>query len=120
MDIDYVHAVIAGRHADVGAPPPLLDDSIRTRAARRLLDMSPSGDPAPMLRALGLRVEETQLPARAPLALVRGRVLIAAAASPPLRPWLVFAGLAVASLRFEVAAHSMSDVWLVASALAAG
>lgn len=119
MDIDYVLAVMMGRHLDVGAPAPMLSDAARARAARRLLDMSPLGDPAPMLCALGMIVERTTLPRGAPIAVTGSRILIAEAAAAPLRNLLELAGLALMSLRFETAAHSLSDVWLVVASIGA-
>ena len=70
-----------------------------------------------MLAALGLRVEEAQLPERAPIAIARGRILVSFGASVTLRALLELAGLALASLRFEASAHSMSDIWLVVALL---
>ena len=119
MNIDFINAVIGGRHADVGAPAPMLDDAARARATRRLLDLSPCGDPGPMLLALGLRVEEIQLPERAPMALAHDTLLVAASSPPLLHVLFVLAGLAIASLRFEAAAHSLADVWLVVALLVA-
>ena len=51
------------------------------------------------------------------MAIARGRILVAGSAPAELRQLLALAGLALASLRFEAAAHSMSDIWLVVALL---
>jgi hypothetical protein len=113
----YVRNISEGNYVDAGAPAPLLSYLQRARAVGRLSALSPEGDPDAIMDALGLSVVMTALPTRFPFALALGVVLIRAGANPARRALLKRAGLALVSLRFEVAPFSTSDVWLVAMAL---
>ncbi len=122
MDLEtYVGAIVEGRFAEVGVPPPLLNPVGHLLAAWTAWTRAPAGQaaaPGQLARALDLVVELAPLPMGVPFLLSGSTVFCSSTKGGQACGLRTLAAVAFVVLRADGAAFGTADVWLVAHQLA--